>query len=200
MAWESLAAAGTTLLGGLMQNAASAKQAQANREWQEGMSSTAHRREMADLQAAGLNPILTATGGVGASTPSGATASMGNPTAGVVASALEARRNKEEVQNLEKEGFRIDADAWLKRATKVREEEAAKQSIDQQRLIQQQNETEKHRTREASAVADIATSTAKGAKLEGEIDQTRYGEVMRYIDRAIRAITGGGSAYGNIKR
>lgn len=50
-------------------------EAQKNRDWQQMMSNTAHQREIADLKAAGLNPILSAMNGNGASVTSGATAS-----------------------------------------------------------------------------------------------------------------------------
>jgi len=57
-------------------NDANVEMARQNREWQERMSNTAHQREADDYKAAGLNRILTATGGSGASTPSGSMATM----------------------------------------------------------------------------------------------------------------------------
>lgn len=93
-----LVTGGLSLIGGWMGNEASAKQAERQMRFQERMSNTSHQREVADLRAAGLNPILSAHSG--ASSPGGASASQSDIVTPAVSSAREAARVRAEIENL----------------------------------------------------------------------------------------------------
>lgn len=114
---ESLIGAGANILGGILQSEGadrrnanqatfSREEAQKNRDWQERMSSTAYQRSMADMRAAGLNPILAYSQG-GASSPGGSMATMDfeNTMTGLgqgVASAGQAAVRNVEVEQMKK--------------------------------------------------------------------------------------------------
>lgn len=95
------------MIGQQQTNAANRAIASDQMDFQREMSNTAHQREVADLEKAGLNPILSAN--AGASTPAGASTMMTNPTAGLAQGISNSAQNYMEAKQLQKNMESLDA-------------------------------------------------------------------------------------------
>ncbi len=186
----SVISAGAGLAGGLLSKSGAAKRNEAQiasareqMEFQKMMSDTAHQREVKDLRAAGLNPILSATGGSGASTPGGAQAQIQDELTPAVSTALQSAQIEAALKNVRMETERAASDADLK-------DEQANVAVHQKEKILLEKENVKAVTRHNEALATAAELVIPGLTVESEIDKEGTGDISRRIKRFTDLIPG----------
>lgn len=194
----------TGLIGGYLSNQAAAEntasanaaaaynQAMANRTnreiaekqmaFQERMSNSAYQRSMADMRRSGLNPILAYTQG-GASTPSGASATMGTPDVKVP-----------NYQDPLAPAVSSAVDTYTKSATlrQAGQQLRINQANSQAEIALKAAQTAATSTSAAKAQKEIEilNARAKREKLEGDFYGSDQGKTMYYIQKINEAAGG----------
>jgi len=186
--WQGAAAAGiagvASIFGASSANRAAKAEAQRNRDFQERMSSTAHQREVADLRQAGLNPILSATGGPGASTPGGAMAQIRDEITPAISSAMQARSVNATIKQIKSTIKNIDADTHVKRQMEATE--ISKQIHNYTASSQQETQNL------------ILRQQLIGETLHGQLNLSKAGPWFTILDRILptaKTILGGAAGF-----
>ncbi|AJK28313.1 putative minor capsid protein [Eel River basin pequenovirus] len=169
--------------------------AEANIEFQREMSNSAYQRAMADMRAAGLNPILAYKQG-GAGTPQGAVTTVGNALGAGINSALAVNEAYQRTRKTTS-----DIDKIRSEISKLREETDL---VSWQRFLTESNviltdvqiaiaNNEQDRVRaqitKLYKEIELYEEELKIKRNLGEIDEEEWGKQLRVINRFVETFS-----------
>lgn len=188
---DNMASAIAEVAGGLVNSALQIAGVNRQEKYQTRMANTAHQREVRDLRAAGLNPILSAMGGNGASSPVGALYTPDNPAKGLSANIQQTLLNKHMMSKIDEETKTQLTQQQLNSAAAQREIANANLSIKQLEAVNAAVQRDMSAAAVNSATAKNLGYDAEAKRLEAEIYNTPYvGKGLRIIEK-LNPIGGG---------
>jgi len=206
---------GLSYLGGHQANAANAKQAQNQMDFQREMSGTSYQRGVEDMKGAGLNPMLAYSQG-GASSPGGASASIGDAISPAMNSGRAAQMLTAQVDNMKAQNANINANTQNTNADtlgKILQPAAINAGIDSTKQNTANAKTTGHQaaqnlefsrqTFDADVSAAKAASMSANYRLAGEknmadFQKTAIGSVLPYITGVLGAVNSAISGAGKV--
>ena len=187
----ALIAGGASLLGGVLGNQANSAQADRNNDFQARMSDTAYQRAVADMKAAGLNPML-AYGQGGASSPSGTPAQMQNVIGPAISSALETRRLSKEIDAVDSQKTVNDETAEEKRTAQDLNKslEATQATVQMQNIANAKAAQAQLEKIQAEMPAIRAEVEARTKQAQQDSKYTEFDNVMKRSNQVINGVGG----------